>query len=76
MIGELNSDNQKKGTYLCHPIFVEAIIFYQETYETLERGQEMSYIQDVWKEFEGKQARSMRVPPHQVESISAQEHPM
>lgn len=40
MIGELNSENQKKGTYLCHPIFVEAIIFYQETYETLERGQE------------------------------------
>jgi hypothetical protein len=40
MMEELNSENQKKSAYLCHPIFVETIIFYQETYETLERGQE------------------------------------
>jgi hypothetical protein len=36
----------------------------------------MICIHDVQTEFEGKQARSVRVPPHQVQSILAQEYPM
>jgi len=56
---KLNSENQNKSAYLCDPIFVEAIIFYQEGYETLERGRSNGYIQYVWMEFKGKQGRSV-----------------
>ena len=54
LIGEMNSENQNQSAYFCHPIFVEAIIFYQEGYETLERGKSNEHIQYVWMEFKGK----------------------